>query len=400
MPLLTGRRARTEPSRESRALSFITPPIGVRVDAMQSGFGGNVDQAMQSHAVWKSVRLVADVISCMTPIVYKGPGIGFGQSDRLPTPPVLLQPSADADGPDFTYMVMVSLLLRGNAFGKIVSFDGQGRPTQIELVHPDRVRLKELTDGTLEYKFGNEVVPREFVWHKRGYRMPGLPLGLSPIKYAQGVIQQSHNAQLFGNRWFEDGGHPSGVLTNDAIKTIDAGESDTIKKRFLQAVRGGREPVVMAGGWKYQQISVNAEESQFLLTQKYTGAAICGFFGVPPELVGEASEGSSITYANVESRAIDFEKFSLSGWIGRVERAYTALVPRGQYVKLDTSALLRTDLLTQYQAMHLLVGSRIITQDEARAMQDWPALTAAQRTQIDALVTPIPPPIGSPKIGD
>lgn len=399
MALLTTRRPAGAAGRESRALSFITPPIGVRVDAMQSGFGGTVDQAMQNHAVWKCVRLNSDVISCMTPIVYSGPGIGFGQANRKDSPPVLQQPSADANIRDFTYMVMASWQLRGNAFGKKVAFDSQGRATQIELVHPDRVKLRENTDGTFTWKFGNEVVPPELVWHKKAYPLPGLPLGLSPIKYAQSMIQQSYNATLFGNRWFEDGGHPSGVLTNDAIKTIGPDEADTIKKRFLQAVRGGREPVVLTGAWKYTQISVAAEESQFLQTQKYTGSAICGFFGTPPELVGEASEGSAITYANVESRSIDFLKFGLAGWIARLEDAYTELVPRGQYVKLDTSALLRTDLLTQYQAMHLLVGSRIITQDEARAMQDWPALTAEQQAQIDKLTTPIPPPIGSPKIG-
>ena len=400
MPLLTGRRTRTDPNREARQLSFITPPIGVRVDAMQSGFGGNVDQAMQNHVVFKCVRLVSDVLACMTPEVYKGPGIGHGEATRIDSPPILEEPSADADIFDFTYMLIGSELLRGNGFGRIMNLDKYGRPSQIELEHPDRARLIENRDGTLTYKYGSSVVPRDEVWHKKAYRMAGLPLGLSPIKYAQSMIQQSHNAQLFGNRWFEDGGHPSGILMNENIKTIDAPEADTIKKRFLQAVRGGREPVVLGQGWKYEQISVNAEESQFLLTQKYTGSAICGFFGVPPELVGEASEGTSITYANVESRSIDFLKFGLNGWVDRLERWYTKLLPRGQYVKLNTKALLRTDTLTRYQALHLLVGSRIITQDEARATEDWAALTPEQQAQIDKLVTAIPPPIGSPKIRD
>lgn len=397
MALLTTRRPAA--GRESRALSFITPPIGVRVDALQSGFGGNVDQAMQQHTVWKCVRLVADVMASMTPIVYKGPGIGFGPATRLATPANLEQPSADANLYDFSYMLMVSLLLRGNAFGWVLGRDGQGRPTQIELQHPDRVRVRELADGSIEYKFGNTVVPNEQVWHKRAYRMPGLPLGLSPIKYAQSMVQQSHNATLFGNRWFEDGGHPSGILWNPDIKTINADESDTIKRRFLQAVRGGREPVVMAGGWQYKAIQVAAEESQFLETQKYSGAAVCGFFGVPPELVGEASEGSAITYANIDSRALDFQKFGLSGWIQKLESWYTDLVPRGQYVKLDDSTLLRTDALTRWQIHHMQVGARILAGSEIRAMEDIAPATPEQQAEINALVTSVPPPIGSPKIG-
>lgn len=387
------------PGREARALSFITPPIGPRVEATQSGYGGNIETSMQQHTVFKCVRLVSDVLACMTPMAYKGPGIGYGEAKRIDPPPILEQPSADADIFDFTYMLIGSELLRGNGYGKIVNLDKYGRPSQIELQHPDRSRVIENSDGSLTYKYGASVVPPDQVWHKKAYRMAGLPVGLSPIKYAQGMVQQSHNAQLFGNRWFEDGGHPSGLLTNDLVKTIDQPEADTIKKRFLQAVRGGREPVVMGQGWKYTQIQIAPDESQFLETQKYADGVICGFFGVPPELVNAATEGSSITYANVESRGVDFMKFGLGGWITRLERWYGALLPRGNYVKLDTRALLRSDTLTRYQALHLLVGSRIITQDEARAMEDWAALTDEQRAQIDALVTPIPPPIGSPKIG-
>lgn len=391
-------RERPAAGRESRALSFITPPIGVRVDALQSGFGGNVDQAMQNHVVFKSVRLVSDVLSCMTPQAFKGRP-GDGEAKRIDAPPVLEEPSADADIADFTYMLIGSALLRGNGFGRIMNEDKSGRPTQIELEHPDRARLIENGDGTLTYKYGSSVVPRDQVWHRKAYRMAGLPLGLSPIKYAQSMIQQSHNALLFGNRWFEDGGHPSGILTNDTVKLVSQDDAETVKKRFLQGTRGGREPVAMGGGWKYQAIQINPDESQFLETMKFSGSAICGFFGVPPEIVGERSEGSSITYANVESRSIDFLKFGLNGWVDRLERWYSGLLPRGQFVKLDTRALLRTDTLTRYQALHLLVGSRIITQDEARATEDWAALTPEQQAQIDKLVSAIPPPIGSPKIG-
>lgn len=387
------------PQREARQLSFLSPPIGAFTQALQDYAAGNTEGAMRQHTVWKCVRLVSDVMACMTPIVYQGPGVGFGQANRLPSPPILTQPAADADIFDQTYMTLSSLLLRGNVYGKIVDVDKYGRPAQIELQHPDRVKVKEDSQGQFVYKYGSETMNPEQVWHKMAYRMPGVRTGLSPIKYAQRTVQLSISAQNFGNQYFEDGGHPSGILTNPDVKLVTQEEAVTIKQRFLSAVRGTREPVVMGGGWKYDQIQIHPDESQFLETQKYAGGAICGFFGVPPEIVGEAVEGTSITYANIESRGIDFMKFGLGGWIRRLENWYSAFVPRGQYVKLDTSQLLRSDTLTRFQALHLMVGSRIITQDEARASEDWPALTAEQKAMIDALVTPIPPPIGSPKIG-
>jgi HK97 family phage portal protein len=388
-----------QPGREKRQLSFLSPPVGAYTQALQDYAAGNTEGAMRQHTVWKCVRLVSDVMSCMTPIVYKGPGVGFGQANRQQSPPMLTQPAGDADIFDQTYMTMTSLLLRGNVYGEILDLDKFGRPAQIELQHPDRVKVKEESKGQFVYKFGSKTMEPDQVWHKMAYRMPGVHTGLSPIKYAQRTVQLSINAQNFGNQYFEDGGHPSAVLTNDNVKTVTQAEAATVKQRFLAAVRGTREPVVMGGGWKYEQIQINPDESQFLETQKYAGGAICGFFGVPPEIVGEATEGSAITYANIESRGIDFLKFGLGGWIKRLENWYSDFVPRGQYVKLDTSQLLRSDTLTRYQALHLLVGARIITQDEARATEDWPALTAEQKAQIDALTTPIPPPISSPKTG-
>jgi HK97 family phage portal protein len=386
------------PAPERRALSFIAPPIGPYAQAIQDNAGGSTEAAMRQNAVFKCVRLVSDVMAQMTPIVYRGPGPGFGAAVRQPSPDILVQPSADADIFDFTYMLTTSLLLRGNGYGDITSRDKRGLPAQIELKNPDRVRVREDRDGQIVWKFGPTTMDPDRVWHKMAYRMPGGSTGLSPIKYAQQLIGLSAEAGKFGLQFFEAGGHPSGILTNPTQKLVTPQEAVTVKQRFLTAVRG-REPVVMGGGWEYAQIQISPDESQFLASQKFAGSGICGIFGVPPEIVGEASEGTAITYANIESRGLDFLKFGLGGWVSRLERWFSQLVPRGQYVKLDTSQLLRCDTLTRYQALHLLVGSRIITQDEARATEDWAALTDEQKSQIDALITPIPPPIGSPKIG-
>ena len=389
-----------QPPRELRSLSFIAPPIGAHIQAAEDYAAGSVEGAMRHAVIWKCVRLLADVVSVMTPMVYRGME-GVPGSVRLPAPGILTDPSADADINDYVYMAMTSLLLRGNVYGEILDWQ-QGRPTQIELQHPDRVKVTVDRDsGKVSYKFGSRKMDsRTEVWHRMAYRMPGMHTGLSPISYAKAMTRQSFSAQRFGTDWFDAGGHPGGVLTNaNTKKVVDQAEAGIIKTRFLAASRS-REPVVLGGGWNYQEIKISPEESQFLNTQKWTGSQLCGFMGVPPEIVGEASEGSSITYQNVESRGIDFAKYSLAGWIGRWERWLTRLTPNGQYVKLDKGGLLQADTLVRYQAIHMMVAARIITQDEARAMLlELPPLTPEQQAQIDKLVLPTPPPVGSPKIG-
>ena len=386
--------------REQRSLTFIAPPIGAYTQALQDYAAGDIEGSMRAGAVWKCTDLISSMISLMTPQAFKGPGVGFGQSTPITQQPtILVQPSADSDIMDWIYQAQMSLLLRGNAYGRIVSRGAFGLPGQIELEHPDKVKVTQERDGRVTYKFGQEEIPPDEVWHVGAFRMPGIRTGLSPIKYHQKLIGQHLSAQRFGNQWFDDGGHPSGILTNDTKKLVDQEEAQTIKQRFLAAVHGTREPVVMGGGWQYKQIQISPEESQFLGTMKYSGGQICGIYRVPPELVGEASEGSAVTYANVESRGLDFLTFTMQRWISRWERWLTELTPASQYVKMDVSPLLRTDALSRWQIHHLQVGARILSQDEIRALEDIAPMTDAQRAQIDALVLPTPPPIGSPKIG-
>ena len=389
-----------QPPRETRSLSFVAPPIGAHIQAAEDYSSGSVEGAMRHAVVWKCVRLMADVLACMTPMVYRGqPGVVGAQ--RLLAPGILDQPSADADISDFVYMSMVSLLLRGNVYGQVLDRDPATRlPTQIELQHPDRVKVKTDLDGNTVYKFGSREMKRDEVWHRMAYRMPGMHTGLSPITYAKATTRQSASAQRFATDWFDAGGHPGGILTNqNTKKLVDQSEASTIKTRFLAASRS-REPVVLGGGWQFDEIKISPEESQFLNTQKWTGSQITGFFGILPELVGEASEGSAITYANVESRSIDFLKYGLANWIGRWERWMGQLTPRTQYVRLDKTALLQGDTLTRYQSIHMMVAARIITQSEARAyLLDLPPFTPEQQAEVDKLVLPTPPPVGSPKIG-
>jgi phage portal protein BeeE len=82
--------------------------------------------------------------------------------------------------------------------------------------------------------------------------------------------------------------------------------------------------------------------------------------------------GGSLTYANVEQRDLDFLKYGVGPKITRLESALTGLLPRGQYVKFNTGALLRTDLKTRYESYALaLAGPQPwLTVDEVRDLED------------------------------
>lgn len=390
-------RVTGNPARESRFLTFISPPVGAYTQALQDWSSSDPEGALRQSTVWMCANKIALSMSVMRPLPYTGPVVGFGQATRLPPGPMLTKPSSDRSMTGFSYSAWISLMLRGNAYGIIVDRDRTGLPAQIELQHPDQVRVRRLEDGSYEYRLRNTVVDPATVWHKAIFQMPGSRVGMSPIAYAARTTRTTQAAEQFGLSWFEDGGHPSGILINKDTQEIDQKQAQGVKARFMAAVRGSREPVVMGGGWDYEQIQVKAEESQFLNTIQATSAMICQFFLMKPQHAGIAQEGSAITYANIEDNMLDFLAFPMTPWIIEYEQWLSEWVPSAQYVKLDSSPLLRTDMLSRMQAYHMMIGSRAFTQDEIREMEDRPPLTTQQQAQIDAM--PPVPPIPGPRSG-
>jgi HK97 family phage portal protein len=356
---------------------------------------------MRQATVWGCVNKVALSMAMMRPQTYRGPGPGDQGAPAVKTtvPPILSKPSATKGMFAWTYGQWVSLLLRGNAWGLILDRDRLGYPLQIELQHPDQMKVTKNQDGSYVYKLRNEVIDPADLWHSAIHCMPGSDIGMSTIQYAARTTRTIQAAEMFGMQWFEDGGHPSGILTNKNANRIGQDQAQRVKEAFLAATRGTREPVVMGGGWAYEQIQVNPQDSQFLATMQYDATDICRFFGINPVIMGHGSAGSSITYQNVEQQSMDFLTFPITPHLIQQEEWLTELVPRGQYVKLDTSPLLRTDFFTRMRGYHMMIGSRAFTQDEVRGMEDFAPLTDAQKAEVDALVMPVPPPVAGPMAG-
>jgi len=115
------------------------------------------------------------------------------------------------------------------------------------------------------------------------------------------------------------------------------------------------------------------EEAQFLETTRANVATIARYFGVQPELIGGES-GGSLTYANVEQRALDFLTFGLRPWLVRLEVALSALLASKTDVKFNAAALVRTDLLTRYQAHESAIRAGWKLRSEVRDLEDLPPI--------------------------
>lgn len=342
-------------------------PAGPLVPLQHGGFADldmeRLDTSLQSVAVRTAADLIASLASELPTRVYRGAG-----ADRveLTMPRHLEDPDGSGYGlQDWSYRVLMSWLLRGNLYGDVLERTPANVLRQVELFHPDRVH-GWMEDGAPVWAVNGQRYQGSGFLHRRVNAIPGVILGMSPVAYHATQIGVSLSSTAFGDQWFRDGGHPSAVLSSSE-RDVTEKLAKTVKQRFLAAIRGTREPVVLDRGWDYKAIQVNPEESQFLETMGYSEAQCARMFGPGiPEVLGYAVKGASLTYSNLQDRGLHLLIYALNKWFKRLERLLSEFLPRPQYVRLDRDALLETNTLQRYQAHASALDKRWKTVNEVR----------------------------------
>lgn len=342
--------------------------------------------AMRHSVVWGAQHLRADLISLMTPHVYRDVnGVSVEQSK----PTVLLEPWQIADGQpmsigEWMYSTQKALDGLGNNVGIVHARDGFGIPTKIEPVDPETVSYRVKGTKIVEYRINGSVEDAKWIWHERSHTAPGFPVGLSAITNAALALSSGLSAQEFAVSWFENGAVPSAILKNGA-KQLSAEQAQEAKSAFKASMQSG-DVFVTGSDWEYNPVAVNAAEAAFIEQMQYSDVELCRFFGVPADLVDVATmNASSVTYASISQRNLQLLVMNLGGAVKRREDALSRLVPGGRYVKLNRSAVLAMDDKSRAELFATYVGARIMSPDEVRAIEDRPPLDEAAYAQFDRL---------------
>lgn len=376
----------------TRAAQIVTAEELLSLERQGRMGGGGVhvtnDSALRHSAVWACLRLRGDLMSSLPVDVYRRV---TGVQVEVPRPPVLVTPGGNTVGiREWMYSTQVDLDRAGNCFGLItersgvIGPDGRGLPGRIDLVTLADVVVR--AKGSQIFKFviaGQEYDPWD-VWHEKQYTVAGLPMGLSPVAYAAWTIEESLNAQNFAREWFAGGAVPMAELKNNA-KTIDPEQARIAREQFQAAVSTG-DLFVHGVDWEYNPIQAVASQSAFIEARQYGIGDIARFFGCPGDMIDAAASGSSITYANITQRNLQFLIMHLGPAVARREDAFSRfLVSNPRYVKLNTDALLRMDPTARAQMFKTQIDSRTLTPSEAREYDNRAPLTEEQYAEFDRL---------------
>lgn len=367
------------------------------ITSLPWGSGGPASTAVSSERalslipLFACVRILADSVASLPIQLYRRNGAAREMVSYIPQ--LFFAPAAVDNLFMWLHKCVVSMAMRGNAYGLITQRDNLGFPTMIEWLNPDDVWVDELYPVRPVYYWQGRMVPTADIIHIPWVVLPGKVVGLSPIGAFAESIGHGLKTVEYGRSWFENGGTPPATMKNIA-KAINPDEAEEISDRLAARVRA-RKPLVFGSDWDFTALKVSPEESQFVETMRLNATQIATIYGVPPSKVGGDS-GGSMTYSTVELEGLDLAQFTLRPWLVRLESVFSKLMPGQEFVKFNVDSMLRTSLIDRYTAHGMALAQGWQNRDGIRAIEDLSPLPNGEGQTYFALpAAPTPPPGGT-----
>ncbi|RZZ81406.1 phage portal protein [Pseudoxanthomonas winnipegensis] len=375
---------------KSSVLKWLGVPIGLTDEAFWAAWAGGASASgksvthhtiLQLSAAMACVRLISQTIATLPVGFYERKPDGTRVSASTHPLYELLhnQPNADMTAVQFWEVVLVSLLLWGNAYAE-KTFSGS-RLVSLEFLAPQRMAVRRLTTGELEYRYTDtdgrqRVISERAIWHIRGFSVDGV-MGLSAIRAGAQVFGAAMAADEASAKVFANGMSVGGVLSTDQILSDKNRNTfrTNMQTEFAGAMNTGKT-MLLEAGMKYQQVPMNPEDAQLLGTRAFNVEEVCRWFGVPPFMVGH-SEKSTSWGTGIEQQMIGFLTFSLAPWLRRIEQSIRKdlLQPVERalfFAEFSVEGLLRADSAARATFYSTMVQNGIYSRDDCREKENLP----------------------------
>ncbi|GAA6122009.1 phage portal protein [Bifidobacterium psychraerophilum] len=326
--------------------------------------------------VFRGVQVLQTAITGL-PIHEMRSGIKLNTVSSLVT-----NPDVNRSRRDFLADMVASMVLDGNAFVRLVRFDGE--IVSCEVLPPSLVVVSD--DGTdpaspkLRYSYlGHDYQPDQIV-HCKFLNVPGRLRGLGPISAAREEVEGAKMARDYKARFYTDSSNLKGYLKSDQKITK---ESATQAKQDWKASGKAGDIKVMGSNLSYVPLDMKPADLQFLETQKFDTTQIARLLGIPASIMLAAVDGSNLTYSNIEQSWIEFADYTLSAYTGEIEELFATLLPRGREAKFDWDSSRRADMADRFNAYKTALDSKWLTIDDVREREGMPPLKS-EPTNVEA----------------
>lgn len=312
--------------------------------------------ALQHVSVYACVRVIAESVGSLTLRLYEQQSNGRREAFEHPLHRMLtIAINDEMCAPVVWESIAGCMALTGNSYLEILR-NKDDFPVGLYPLHPMKTKPVRLPNSKLAYETTSgltngqkRIIAAADMLHFPLFSWDGLQ-GLSPIGQARQTIGLARASEKFGSKFFGNGSRPGGLLT--PVAELDEKEAINFREFWEKANSGENQGrvAVLPNDWKYTQLGLSPEESQFLETRQFTRTDIAALFRVPAYLIGDTSRLSN---SNHEQMMLQFATGTLRPYLVRIEREIARkLLPEDGtlHVEFDVTELVRGDLKSTLEA--------------------------------------------------
>lgn len=356
--------------------------------------------AMQLSAFWAATRLIAQTIATLPIGVFQRDGNGDKQSVSGHPLYTLLHdsPNADQTAVEFWEGRILGLCTAGNGFAQKEAGAG-GRLISLERMPADTV-VSRKDSGALQYRFFDrgkeETLPEEKVFHIRGFGDGDI--GMSPVSYARNTLGITKATERQSGQMFSKGMRAKGFFVMPVgQKPLTPEQRADAKRTLVEANTGPNAPWagILEGGVDFKSMAMSARDAELIMSRRFNIEDVCRWLGVPPILIGHASEGQTMWGSGVEQIMLGWLTLGLRPYLTRIEQRIKKdlLTPadkaRGLFVEFAVEGILRADSKTRAELMSKMVQNAAMKPNEWRRKENLPPEPGGDQLFINSTLIPI-----------
>ena len=403
-------------------------PLGVQPadDGMWAAFHGPGDNfsgehvsshgAMQLSAFWACARLISETIATLPISVYERAPNG----DKRPVSDHPLyallhdSPNADQTAVEFWEGRSLGLCTGGNGFAEKTTAN-DGRLISLERMPADTTVTRK-DDGSLEYRFYDrgkqEALPEAKVFHIRGFGDGDV--GMSPVSYARQTLGLTKATERQAGQTFSKGLRSKGFfIMPPAARPLTPEQRTDAKRTLVDANSGANAPWagILEGGVDFRSVNITPRDAELILSRRFNVEDVCRWLGVPPILIGHASQGQTMWGSGIEQIMLGWLSLGLRSYLIRIEQAAKKRLmspadrARGLFVEFAVEGILRADSAARAELLSKMVQNGALMPNEWRRKENLPPVLGGDQLFINSTLVPIdqanrPRPMGSPTGGN
>ena len=351
---------------------------------MFGGDKGGITQetALEVTACYACVKLLAEQISIIPVNLYedKKEQGRVKRKDHAVHRLLNIEPNPYMTAYNFWMALMVQKLLTGFGYAEVERDRKTKEPIALWPVPTKYVTKKKNSRGEPVYEIKINSEKAKTIAYGNMIEIQGMtPDGYSvyePIQLLKNALGLSRSAELYSKEYFEEGTHPSGVITYPGA--LRAEKQDEFRKQIKQTYGGlgkHHRVMLMEDGMKFERIAAPPNEGQMFESRKFQVIEIARFFNVPPHKIMELDRA---TWGNMEESNIQFINDSLLPHLVNNQQAiYQTLLfdfekKEGLYVEYDLNNLLRGRLQDRFDSYAKARQWGWLNVNEIRAKENMP----------------------------